>query len=106
MLARPPDTEPIMPSRSCTSRAYQLAAEPESQVTMHCGGKRRDSSTNGRWGLIPLACTIARSTTVSRQRATRFLIPFRQRSDFFSSSRGSKACKVRRASPTNPASTG
>ncbi|MNS58766.1 hypothetical protein D3C72_916950 [compost metagenome] len=106
MLASPPDTDPIMPSRNCTSRAYQLAADPESQVTMQCSGRRLDNSRNGRWGLTPLALTMARATTVSRQRDTRFSMPFTQRSDALGSSLGSKACKVRRASPTRPTSTG
>ena len=44
MVASVPESEPIIPWRRRTSRAYQLAAEPESEVTMAPSGSRLESS--------------------------------------------------------------
>ena len=46
MVARVPDSEAIIPLRSLTSRAYQLADEPESEARIAPSGRRLESSWN------------------------------------------------------------
>ena len=43
-----PDSEAIMPRRIFRSLAYQLAADPESQVRMQLSGSREESSQKTR----------------------------------------------------------
>ena len=52
MVASVPDSEPrcsVAVNFRC--RAYQLAADPESDETMALAGSRSESSQNSRWGL-------------------------------------------------------
>src|SRR5690606_40502388 len=51
MVARVPESEPRMSPRNLMSRAYQLAADPESQVTIAFSGMRDESSQKTRCGL-------------------------------------------------------
>src|SRR6476661_8053813 len=48
IVASPPDSDAIIPSRTLISRAYQLADEPESQVRITRSGSRDDNSRNTR----------------------------------------------------------
>src|SRR2546429_6162871 len=63
IVARFPDSDPIMPSRNLRSRAYQLAVDPESAARMQRSGSRDDNSQKTRSGLIGFAAVIARSST-------------------------------------------
>src|SRR6201993_3138982 len=63
IVARFPDSDPIMPSRNLRSRAYQLAVDPESAAMMQRSGSFGDSSQNTRSGLIGSAGVMARSST-------------------------------------------
>src|SRR5437879_6112377 len=60
MVARFPESDPIIPLRNFRSRAYQLAVDPESAATMQRSGSRGDSSQNTRCGLIGFAEVMAR----------------------------------------------
>ena len=60
MEASPPESDIIMPGRTFRSRAYQLAQEPESLVTMAFEGRRGESSQTTRCGLTGLAGAWAR----------------------------------------------
>src|SRR3569833_2652363 len=62
MLARLPESDASMPRRSLRSRAYQLAAEPESAATMQRSGKRGDNSQNTRCGYMGRVLLYARAT--------------------------------------------
>src|ERR1700733_15644793 len=53
--AGPPDSEHIIPRRIFTSRAYQLAQEPESLVMIARSGSNGDNSQATRCGLTGLA---------------------------------------------------
>src|SRR5437763_13626264 len=55
IVARFPDSDPIMPRRNFRSRAYQLAVDPESAEMMHLSGNRFDASQKTRCGLIGFA---------------------------------------------------
>src|SRR6185295_13637905 len=46
IVARLPDSDPIMPRRNLRSRAYQLAVDPESAARMQLSGSREDNSQN------------------------------------------------------------
>src|SRR5688572_24417022 len=48
IVARFPDNDAIMPFLIFSSRAYQLAAEPESAVSIQLSGRRGDNSVNTR----------------------------------------------------------
>src|SRR5690348_17750511 len=63
IVASPPESEAIMPSRIFRSRAYQLAEEPESDERMQLSGSRDESSQNTRSGLIGSAAAIARDSS-------------------------------------------
>src|SRR3954470_2417105 len=52
LVARVPASDPRPPARNFRSRAYQLAAEPESEVTIALSGRRGFSSQNNSIGLI------------------------------------------------------
>src|SRR3546814_10199787 len=65
-----------MPRRSFRYRAYQFAAEPESDAMMQFSGKRGDSSENTRCGLTGEASIMARSSIRSHHSLT-----FRSRSE-------------------------
>ncbi len=67
-----------MPRRILMSRAYQLAAEPESLERMALSGSRFDSSQKTRCGLIGLASFIARASSTFHQSATLASIRLRQ----------------------------
>src|SRR3954451_21588952 len=70
MVASVPDNDPRMLPRIRRVRAYQLAAEPESAVTMALSGMREDSSHVMRIGLIGSAETMDSRSIVSHQRET------------------------------------
>ena len=106
MLARPPDRLAFMPLRNLISRAYQFAAEPESQVRMALSGRRGDSSQNTRCGLTGLASFMARASITRHQRATFSSISVCQPRSVLRSSKGISARKVARASPTRLHSIG
>src|SRR5260370_10805301 len=59
IVARLPESDPIIPRRNLRSRAYQLAVDPESAATMQLSGSD-DNSQNTRCGLIGSALVIAR----------------------------------------------
>ena len=77
MVARLPDSDPRMSPRNRNWRAYQLADEPESAVTIALSGSRGDSSANNRSGLTISTDTIASICMVSHQRATLASMPSR-----------------------------
>src|SRR5680860_270121 len=58
IVASVPDSDPRMFPVNLSCRAYQLAAEPESALTMASSGSRVDSSENRRIGLIGSASTL------------------------------------------------
>src|SRR5271166_822171 len=70
MDARPPESEVIIPRRILRSRAYQLAQEPESLVTIAPSGRRGESSQVTRCGLTGFAGCMARSSGVFHQSLT------------------------------------
>ncbi len=95
-----------MPRRILTSRAYQLAQEPESLVMIAWSGSRGDSSKATRWGLIGSAATMARASSFSSQSARHCLISPRHFRSVFSVSSGNRARRVSAASPCRLTSMG
>src|ERR1700754_4567131 len=74
MVARPPDSDPRTSPRMRRCRAYQLATEPESAVTIASSGSRSESSQTIRMGLTGLASSrgrrpIARQQSLALNRA-------------------------------------
>ncbi len=106
MVASPPDSDAIIPCRIFRSRAYHLAAEPESQVRMQLSGRRDDNSQNTRCGLIGLASFIARSCSTCHQRDTLSAIWSRHAWSCFARKCGISARSVALLSPTSPTSIG
>src|SRR4051794_10906584 len=68
IVARLPESVPIMPSRIFTSRAYQFAADPESAERMARSGSRDDSSQNTRCGLMGFPGLSARASSTFHHR--------------------------------------
>ena len=59
MVASVPESDPRTSPRIRRKRAYQFAADPESEVTIALLGSRSDSSHTIRMGLTGLASSIA-----------------------------------------------
>ena len=95
-----------MPRRIFRSRANQFAAEPGSQARMQFSGSRGDSSQNTRCGLIGLALTMARSSSVCHHVSTFFSICSRHERSFLRSSSGSSSRSVAALSPIRLTSIG
>ncbi len=106
MVARPPDTDAIMPGRIFTSRANQPVLVPESTVTIAPSGRRGDSSQNTRCGLIGLAAFIARASSTRHHSATSFSIDSRQPRSALRRRCGSSARRAAALSPTRFTSIG
>ena len=100
MVARFPDSEPRMSPRKRSCRAYQLAEEPESAVTMAFIGSRPDSSRNGSIGLTGSASTSASASIDRHHLATRSSMPSRQDRSSLRRSCGISARSAAAASPT------
>src|SRR5215217_729898 len=94
MVARFPESEAIMPRRTLTSRAYQLAADPESQVRMQRSGSLGDNSQKTRWGLIGFALFIARASSTFHQSDTPSSIFSRQARSVLRRSNGKRSWRV------------
>src|SRR5680860_270123 len=101
IVASVPDSDPRMFPVNLSCRAYQLAAEPESALTMASSGSRVDSSENRRIGLIGSASTIASASIVSHQSDTFFSRSLRHERSWLRSRSGIRARKVE-ADPINP----
>ena len=95
-----------MSPRNFSCRAYQLADDPESAVTIALSGSRGDSSQNSRIGLTGSASTMASASMTSHQRATLDSIVSRQDRSSLRSSSGMSARRVAAASPTRLTSYG
>src|SRR5204862_484213 len=67
IVASVPESDPIIPFRILMSRAYQLAAEPESEVRIAPSGSRFESSKKTRCGLVGSASSSARRSIRSPQ---------------------------------------
>src|ERR1700712_971252 len=107
MEARPPDSEHIMPRCTFRSRAYQLAHDPESLVTIAFDGTRGDNSHTVRCGLTPVcAGSCARFSSMVHQSAVHPSIFLRHARSGLASSNGRSARKVSVLSPTRFASMG
>ena len=78
IVASVPESDPFIPERILMSRAYQLAAEPESAARMQPSGSRGESSWNTRCGLSGSASCIARRSISCHQSRTSFSILSRQ----------------------------
>ncbi|CAN5437024.1 hypothetical protein BH18ACT1_BH18ACT1_16350 [soil metagenome] len=101
-----PDSDERIPLRILMSRAYQLAAEPESALIITSSGRRGDSSQNTRWGLTGSASFMARASTMRHQRSTSASMPARQERSSLRRSIGRRARRVARLSPTRLTSIG
>jgi hypothetical protein len=106
MVARFPESDAIIPERIFTSRANQLAEEPESQVRMARSGTRGESSQNTRWGLIGSASSIARASSTFHQSRMFSSISSRQPRSSFRRSSGMSSCSVSRLWPQRFTSIG
>src|SRR5438067_9048001 len=106
IVARFPERDPIMPRRNLRSRAYQLAAEPESEEMMQLSGSRDDNSQKTRCGLIGLALVIARASMSFHHSTISSSIRFRQLRSFLRSSIGMSARSDSLLSPTRLISIG
>src|SRR3954453_6141720 len=106
MVARLPDSDPRIRPLKRSIRAYQLADEPESAVTIASSGNLGDSSPNSSIGLTGSASTAASFAIVSHQRATSDSMPSRHERSVLRSSNGANAPSVAAASPTRLTSYG
>lgn len=106
MVASVPDSEAIMPRRIRTSRAYQLAAVPESHDRMQLSGSLDDISQKTRCGLMGTASCIARASRTSHQSTTFLSIRSRHDRSVFRCSSGRNARSVSALSPTRFTSIG
>ncbi|SAL88940.1 hypothetical protein AWB74_08813 [Caballeronia arvi] len=105
--ASPPESEQCMPRFTFKSRAYQLATDPESLVTMAFAGTRVDNSQTVRCGFTPATLVAsARFSSVFHQSSIQPSMRLRHERSDFCSSRGSKARSVSALSPTRFTSIG
>src|SRR5205085_3242131 len=106
IVARFPDSDPIMPRRNFRSRAYQLAVDPESAEMMHLSGNRFDASQKTRCGLIGFASFMARSSRTFHHVFTSSSIFVRQSRFVFGLRSGMSARNVSALSPVRLTSIG
>jgi hypothetical protein len=71
-----------MPRLIFKSRAYQLAAEPESELKIQLSGRRGETSQKTRCGLIGWASLMAMASSIFHHAATPFSIVSRQALSF------------------------
>ena len=106
MVARLPESDAIMDGFTFTSRAHQLAEEPESQVRMTSSGSRDDISQKTRCGLMGSASDMARSSIMRHHSFTSSSTFSRQPRSLFFSSMGISAWSVSLESPWRLTSMG
>ena len=106
MVARLPESEPIIPLRKSRWRAYQVAVDPESALKMARSGSRLFSSWNTYAGLRGFASTAARSAMSLRQSRTSCSIFCRHDRPCLRLRFGKSARKVSALSPTRFTSIG
>src|SRR5688500_12152016 len=63
IVARLPDSDAIIPSRMFSSRAYQLASDPESAVMIHLSGRSGDNDQKTNCGFNGEASFSARTAS-------------------------------------------
>src|SRR5690242_20674353 len=106
MVASVPETDPRIPARNRTHRAYQLVDDPESAVTIAPSGRRSESSHATRIGLTGSAVNVLCRATVSHHRPTLLSIESRHDRSAFGRRCGINAASVAFASATMLSSVG
>src|SRR6186997_1923719 len=106
MVARLPESEPRIDPRMRTWRAYQLAEDPLSEVTIASAGAIRENSLKTRIGLTGSALTCASASMTSHQSATLETSDSCQDRSALRARRGISARSVAVASPTRLTSKG
>src|SRR6185437_4545288 len=106
IVARPPDTEPIMPRRILMSRAYQFVPDPEAAAKMQPSGTFGDNSQNTRCGLIGSPASCAMASSVFHPSLTFLSIFSRHERSLLRLMSGASALSVVALSPTRLTSIG
>src|ERR1700761_7362132 len=106
MDASPPESDEDCPCCTRKSRAYQLAQDPLSLVTMALAGSSGDISHTTRCGLTGLASALARPSSFFHQATTLASTVFDHSRSALRRIKGISALSVEAASPCRLTSAG